>query len=104
MSPAWYSDFLAALGSRRSAGEARRMLHERTADALRDDGWQPIETAPQDGTHVLIYAGERAGLPAFQCVAAYHPDGGWCVDELRYAVAWQPLPEPPAARTASPTP
>jgi hypothetical protein len=57
--------------------------------------WRPIETAPKDGTVVLVFAAARDGLSAFQCTAAYHEDAGWCVDELREATHWMPLPPPP---------
>ena len=57
--------------------------------------WRLIETAPTDGTVVLVFAAERDGLPAFQCTAAYHEDAGWCVDELREVTHWMPLPPPP---------
>lgn len=66
------------------------------------DAWQPIATAPKDGTVVLVYAAEREGLPAFQCTCGYHPDGGWCVDELRFVTHWQPLPPAPALRSQLP--
>lgn len=69
--------------------------------------WQPIETAPTDGTKVLIYAQDPCPplqpgdpwklLPPFMAVVAYHPDGGWTVCELRIATHWMPLPEPPHA-------
>lgn len=57
-------------------------------------GWRPIENAPRNFP-VLVYAAAAHGLPAFQCVAQWHPDGGWCVDELREATHWTLLPEPP---------
>ena len=63
--------------------------------------WRPIETAPTDGTVVLVFAEERQGLPAFQCTAAYHEDAGWCVDELREVTHWMPLPPPPQKRGGS---
>jgi len=55
------------------------------------DGWMPIETAPKDGTLVWAYTAEREGLPAFQSACAYHPDAGWCTDELRYVTHWRPM-------------
>jgi len=55
------------------------------------DGWRPIETAPTDGTPVWTYTAEREGLPAFQSTCAYHPDAGWCTDELRYVTHWRPM-------------
>ena len=53
--------------------------------------WQPIETAPRDGTLVWVYTAERDGLPAFQGPCAYHPDAGWCADELREVTHWKPM-------------
>jgi hypothetical protein len=50
--------------------------------------WQPIATAPTDGTVVWVYAAAREDLPAFQTWATYNPHGGWCVDEVRYATHW----------------
>jgi hypothetical protein len=56
--------------------------------------WQPIETAPKDGTEILTY--REAGLMA---VAVWDPFWkGWiCVDgaALMAVTHWQPLPEPP---------
>ena len=57
--------------------------------------WRLIETAPTDGTVVLVFAAERDGPAAFQCTAAYHEDAGWCVDELREVTHWMPLPPAP---------
>lgn len=75
--------------------------------------WQPIETAPKDGTHVLIYVpGSRRlvceawwampyeAAPAAQC--------WWQTADYRvlpeHAAHWMPLPEPPAlSRPQEPT-
>ena len=59
--------------------------------------WQPIETAPKDGTEVLVYAPPYAGLGDIICRAAWHDDAGWCVDELREVTHWQPLPDAPVS-------
>ena len=65
--------------------------------------WQPIATAPTDGTMVLVYAvvlhPEKWGieLDPIICAAAYHEDAGFCVCEVRDATHWMPLPEPPTA-------
>lgn len=62
--------------------------------------WRPIASAPQD-EFVLILAGEYDcgpgvdQLPAFVTVALYDEEYGWCVDELRQAVGWLPLPPAP---------
>ena len=63
--------------------------------------WRLIETAPTDGTVVLVFAAERDGLAAFQCTAAYHADAGWCVDELREVTHWMPLPPPPQKQNSN---
>ena len=55
--------------------------------------WRPIETARQDGTKIWVYAAEYEGLPAFQTECRYHPDAGWCVDELRHVTHWVPMEE-----------
>ena len=61
--------------------------------------WQPIETAPRDGSLVWVYVAAYYDLPAFQTVCSYHEDAGWCADELRLVTHWVPLqavylPEP----------
>lgn len=53
--------------------------------------WQPIDSAPTDGTVVWVYNDAAHGLPGFCCKAAYHPDAGWCCDELREATLWMPI-------------
>jgi hypothetical protein len=66
--------------------------------------WQPIETAPKDGTEVLIYglAWEDAQRGNYYAVAAFL-DGAWRdspedVDdgwEMNSPTHWMPLPTPP---------
>lgn len=63
-------------------------------------GWQPIETAPTDGTEVLVWAPPAHGLPGLRAVAAYHPDAGWTVCEFREATHWRPLPAAPESPDA----
>lgn len=63
--------------------------------ALAAGEWELIATAPRDGTEVWVFVAPRDGLRGFQCVCAYHPDAGWCADELREVTHWQPLPAPP---------
>ena len=62
--------------------------------AKAEAGWQPIETAPHD-QWVLVYAAPAHGLPGFVCAALCTREGGWCVDELRHATHWRPLPAAP---------
>lgn len=73
------------------------------------DMWQPIETAPKDGTHVLTFS-EPGGM----LVAFYHPRGSaWTNWQLAEAgnhaedtelcskpTHWMPLPSPPPVTRA----
>jgi hypothetical protein len=64
--------------------------------------WQPIETAPNDGTSVLLFLPDRWG--GVVTIADYDLDdwsdrGG---SELITATHWMPLPAPPET-PASPT-
>ncbi len=69
--------------------------------------WQPIETAPKDGRHMLIYLG--APWSQIEKARWYEPWGNWHVgvipqDPVReeyhgigsaIPTHWMPLPEPP---------
>jgi hypothetical protein len=65
--------------------------------------WQPIETAPKDGTAILLWPynpGDAYGGYALKEVALgyYTPDEEWFNPEQRCPFEpthWMPLPEPP---------
>jgi hypothetical protein len=71
-------------------------------------GWQPIETAPKDGTHILAYWPEIYWAKnVAQCETWFGPrflgpDCCWqSASAYEYGDAvkpthWMPLPEPPA--------
>lgn len=59
--------------------------------------WQPIDTAPRDGSLIEVYAPGRSGLPPLVSLCVYHPDAGFCVDELRWPTHWRPFVFPMAA-------
>lgn len=60
------------------------------------DKWRPIETAPKDRL-ILVYAPSYLELPAIMCLCQWHPDAGFCVDELREPTHWKPYEPPEAA-------
>ena len=69
----------------------------------RTPDWQPIETAPKDGTHVLLGWAVGVGL----VLSGYWPDWrgrkAWvtCVGQYQGSAApthWMPLPPPPGER------
>ena len=56
--------------------------------------WFPISTAPTDGRTIIVYAPGQDGLNQIVCLCAWHPDAGFCVDELREPTHWQPFESP----------
>lgn len=56
--------------------------------------WLPISSAPKDRM-ICLYAAPKYDLPGFLTAGMWHESGGWCVDELREATHWVPLPPPP---------
>ncbi len=71
---------------------------------VREAGWQPIETAPKDGTAILASGLDHGKGPSrhysvvewmdFGCESGWYPDED--ADPLIYLSHWMPLPEPPA--------
>ena len=61
--------------------------------------WQPIETAPRDGTPVI--AAWRCSCCGLPCVSGdvYDVYGNWISsgDGIIYPTHWMPLPPPPLA-------
>jgi hypothetical protein len=57
--------------------------------------WQPIETAPKDGTDVLVWDGDSVSLASYDKVT----ESWWVLVEfsLDGVTHWQPLPTPPKA-------
>jgi len=65
-------------------------------------GWRPIETAPRDGRHILLYERENDSV----CEGRYvtdacrwfernaHPTDAWD-GEIYRPTHWMPLPSPP---------
>jgi len=75
-------------------------------------GWQPIETAPKDGTAILVSNGRGVWVAKYKAVfqSGYKPDSPWfCLmlnkdyipGKFRAGAPthWQPLPQPPKEAT-----
>lgn len=67
--------------------------------------WQPIETAPKDGTRILLVT--SSGRPRRIFMGSYTDKGSWWpwrVDQTNYHINqsdlthWMPLPPPPAGQ------
>lgn len=82
------------------------------AEAIRNQAWQSIDTAPKDGTEVLLFLGQPWSRVAKACWFA--PWSNWQegelpdVDQDEYCgigsalpTHWMPLPEAPALQTGS---
>jgi len=70
-------------------------------------GWQPIETAPRDGTRILAWDGVDQWIVHWQdCsgVSELAPSMGWATHydcgcmayDQEFPTHWMPLPPPPA--------
>lgn len=57
--------------------------------------WKPIASAPTDGSEFVVYCPPKHGLPHLASICSYHPDAGFCVDELREPTLWTELPQAP---------
>ena len=67
--------------------------------------WQPIATAPKDGTIVVVLVNERIYPDGRPTLAFWSNENRWW-RELRancvIATHWMPLPSPPRAGTVQP--
>jgi len=75
--------------------------------------WQPIETAPKDGTLIIVWMRDEAPHRAWQylngqlspnllALASWtnHNGGGWVSFHPGQPTHWMPLPAPPSERTS----
>ena len=66
------------------------------------DGWQPIDSAPKDGTKILAWSGfwDKHHLIRWNQGENAWCEGSWCFGSVPDMV-WMPLPAPPALGGAS---
>ena len=71
-------------------------------ERLKAGGWQPIETAPKDGTWILVYTPENEEFKGGHSVATWAMNtwiyDGMCPEEWP-PTHWMPLPQPPQGET-----
>ncbi len=78
------------------------------AAALDARQWQPIETAPKDGTELIVYGSTgHYGTNNANCIFACFHRGQWRTLIKGHALKpapthWMPLPTPPEAKTPPP--
>lgn len=71
--------------------------------------WQPIETAPQDGSEVLVFK-PSVGILVARWLDEDHPDLDGCIGfheawnhaSIERATLWMPLPAAPKAKGEAP--
>jgi len=81
-----------------AATDYEERMYRDTETALRAAAemveWQPIESAPRDGTVIEVYAPSREGLRPMVSLCEWHPDAGFTICELRYVTHWKPHTPP----------
>lgn len=94
---------------RRTIGFGSRLradILDAIAARLEQTGWQPIETAPKDGTVVLLRWSEWPRM----AMTGYWLEG-WAVEDKEHGhyvlrcvepIHWMPLPAPPATSEQKP--
>lgn len=95
----------------------RAALSSPIGEGVREGDWQPIETAPRDGTQIIAwcrhphhaYADDEAERARWEgpVIAHWieHNGGGWTWHgHMGEFLSWQPLPNPPEVRSLASTP
>lgn len=57
--------------------------------------WQPIESAPRDGSDVLLGHKDSVWVDCWITYSSTADAGYWADDSNGEATHWQPLPDPP---------
>ena len=105
---------LSQLDGRKAADRIyRAMLAASPAPAVDNAGWRPIETAPKEGTEILLFTSHMRDdfCDAFDAVQigywdkgnigpgvhpVFHREPGWHLQKIGIPTHWQPLPSAPS--------
>ena len=74
--------------------ERQRIYNLGRASIPCTNGWRPIETAPKDGRHILVYSNDRI-ISAYWSFSAEDWADVLYGDIMQLPPHWQPLPKPP---------
>jgi hypothetical protein len=88
-----YDGFMGAWDAHDAADEILAALPDTIAPLV----WEPIETAPKDGTCILISNG-KDGIFSGMYVGYWYQEGGWkfsIKNRIPDATHWMPLPASP---------
>jgi hypothetical protein len=58
-------------------------------------GWQPIETAPRDGTLILMWIEHTIDIKGGPMIGGWHKKIGFSASRFDVPTHWMPLPPPP---------
>lgn len=86
--------FLASFGAANLNGRMRAALE--VADAA---AWQPIETAPKNGSRFMFTNGHIIGTGLMMGRTPHFAADSWQGERNTVPTHWRPLPEPPATLT-----
>lgn len=80
--------------------EQLEKAHARIAELEAANEWQPIETAPNDGTEIMVMGVMPKTKKEYIVIAAYDRLGECFMNDLQlvghdFLTHWQPLPQPP---------
>jgi len=67
---------------------------------MNNNEWQPIETAPKDGTNILVFENDNESDAEVMIANYYGGNGHWSIswDDRGIEINpthWMPLPKPP---------
>jgi hypothetical protein len=104
----WLDSYTRHMHKAFMAGRATRPSAAPAAETGSTGAWQPIETAPRDGTQVLVYTnlGNPAtaeGVRLAEYAFTENDEEWWQMDDGRYVVRpshWMPLPDSPTQDAA----